>query len=111
MKIILSALVAVCCSVSNIASAHDLSRTPDQNQNVLKPEVLQSIYLSKELPGMDGRELRMRKVVLQPGGVIAPHSHVDRPAIVYVLQGRVREHRSDHDEPIEYCSGDLIINY
>ncbi len=111
MRLVLSALIILSSSGFNVVSAHDLSRAPDKNQNILKPEVLQTIDLSKELPNMEGRELRVRKIVMQPGGVIAPHSHVDRPAIVYVLQGRVREHRSDYDAPIEYGAGDSMTEH
>jgi quercetin dioxygenase-like cupin family protein len=50
----------------------------------------------------------MRRLTLKPGGAIPPHSHTDRPAVVYVLQGRVREHRSDLDKPLEYGAGDSM---
>jgi quercetin dioxygenase-like cupin family protein len=39
---------------------------------------------------MEGRELRMRMVTIEPGGVFGPrHDHVDRPGTVYVLRGTV----------------------
>jgi quercetin dioxygenase-like cupin family protein len=90
------------------AAAHDLSGAPQHPRNVLPPETLRSVDLGKEIPGMDGRLLRMRRLTLLPGGAIPPHSHADRPAIVYILQGRVREHRSDHETPVEYGAGDSM---
>ena len=48
--------------------------------------------LTAEVPSTRGRTLRMRKVTLQPGGVLGLHNHVDRPAITYFLQGEVTYH-------------------
>jgi len=50
---------------------------------------LRSLDLSNELDSTKGRSLRMRKVTLQPGGVLSVHNHVDRPAITYLLQGQM----------------------
>ncbi|MDX1695963.1 MAG: cupin domain-containing protein [Ketobacteraceae bacterium] len=108
MKRLIYLVFGLWFSVNHIASAHDLSNAPDKSRKVLKPETLETIELSKEIPGLEGRQLRMRKIVLEPGGAIAPHYHTDRPAVVYVLQGRVREHRSDQDVPLEYGAGDTI---
>ena len=48
--------------------------------------------LGPEIEGMQGRQLRIRVLTLEPGGVIALHSHKDRPAVVHLLQGTVTEH-------------------
>jgi quercetin dioxygenase-like cupin family protein len=43
---------------------------------------------------MAGRQLRMRKVTIEPGGVLGPiHDHRDRPGVVYILQGTITDHR------------------
>jgi quercetin dioxygenase-like cupin family protein len=55
-------------------------------------ELLRSLDLTTELASTKGRTLRMRKVTLQPGGVLGLHNHVDRPAITYFLQGQVTYH-------------------
>jgi quercetin dioxygenase-like cupin family protein len=47
----------------------------------------QAVDLGPEIEGMDGRKLRMRLLTIQPGGYIGLHSHADRPAVVYCLQG------------------------
>ena len=50
-------------------------------------ELLATVDLGPEIEGMAGRQLRMRKVTIEPGGVFGPiHDHRDRPGIVYVLQ-------------------------
>ena len=55
--------------------------------------LLRSLDLSNELDSTRGRPLRMRKITLQPGGVLGIHSHVDRPAITYLLQGQMTYHQ------------------
>lgn len=108
MRFLHSAVLCVGLGFATTASAHDLTGAPDAPRNVRPPETLQDVDLGKEIPGLSGRTLRMRKLTLQPGGAIPPHSHTDRPAVVYILQGRVREHRSDRDAPIEYGAGATI---
>jgi quercetin dioxygenase-like cupin family protein len=55
-------------------------------------QLLRSLDLTTELESTKGRPLRMRKLTLQPGGVLAVHNHVDRPAITYLLQGQMTYH-------------------
>lgn len=52
-------------------------------------EALRTLDLTGELETAAGRPLRMRRITLQPGGVIGLHDHVDRPAVTYLLQGEM----------------------
>jgi quercetin dioxygenase-like cupin family protein len=45
------------------------------------------VELGSEIEGMTGRQLRMRMLTIEPGGYIGIHSHKDRPAVVYFIQG------------------------
>jgi quercetin dioxygenase-like cupin family protein len=57
-------------------------------------EALASVDLGPEIEGLEGRQLRMRMVTIEPGGVFGPiHDHFGRPGIVYVLQGTITDHR------------------
>jgi len=57
-------------------------------------DVLATVDLGGEIEGMEGRQLRMRLVTMAPGGVYGPmHDHVDRPGLVYILQGMITDHR------------------
>lgn len=57
-------------------------------------ELLGTVDLGPELEGMAGRQLRMRKVTIAPGGVFGPlHDHKGRPGIVYILQGTITDLR------------------
>jgi quercetin dioxygenase-like cupin family protein len=53
----------------------------------LEVQVLQSVDLGPEIEGLDGRQLRLRLLTIEPGGHIALHSHGNRPAVAYVLEG------------------------
>ena len=56
--------------------------------------LLSTVDLGLEIEGMAGRQLRMRMVTIEPGGVFGPvHDHKDRPGIVYILQGTITDHR------------------
>ncbi len=51
--------------------------------------LLATVDLGPEIEGMAGRQLRMRMVTIEPGGVFGPiHDHKDRPGTVYILKER-----------------------
>ena len=57
-------------------------------------QVLATVDLAAEIEGMEGRQLRMRMVTIEPGGVFGPvHDHAGRPGVVYVLQGTITDYR------------------
>jgi quercetin dioxygenase-like cupin family protein len=63
--------------------------------NGVSVKVLASVDLAGEIEGMAGRQLRMRMVTIEPGGVFGPtHGHEGRPGTVYVLQGTITDHRN-----------------
>ena len=56
--------------------------------------LLATVDLGPEIEGMEGRQLRMRMVTIEPGGVFGPiHDHKDRPGTVYILQETTTDHR------------------
>lgn len=58
-------------------------------------EVLATIDLAAEIDGIEGRQLRMRRVTIDPGGVFGPmHDHKGRPGMVFILQGVITDHRN-----------------
>ncbi len=57
-------------------------------------QLLSVLDLGPEIEGMAGRQLRMRMVTIEPGGIFGPlHDHKDRPGMVYILQGIITDHR------------------
>ena len=69
-------------------------------------DVLGSIDLGKEI-GVTGRDLRMRRLVVQPGGVVPFHSHVGRPALIITISGEATEYRSTCAVPIVHKAGEV----
>ena len=71
--------------------------------------VLTSIPLVEEtVIGVKDRLLRLRRLEIKPGGEVPWHSHADRPAIIYIVQGAVTEYRSTCEEPLVHHAGDAI---
>lgn len=57
-------------------------------------KVLAAVDFGREIEGMNGRQLRMRLVTIEPGGIFGPiHDHKDRPGIVHIMQGTITDHR------------------
>jgi quercetin dioxygenase-like cupin family protein len=66
---------------------------PETKGVTVKP--LAAVDLGPEIEGLAGRQLRMRMVSFEPGGVFgAVHDHKDRPGVVYILQGTITDHRN-----------------
>jgi quercetin dioxygenase-like cupin family protein len=72
--------------------------------------VLASIDLSKEMIAAQDRQFRMRRLEIQPGGIVPWHSHADRPALIYVVQGEVTEYASICADPIVHKAGDVSVD-
>jgi quercetin dioxygenase-like cupin family protein len=68
--------------------------------------VIGAVDLGKEI-SVNGRQLRTRRLVVQPGGVVPFHSHADRPALIYTVSGEITEYRSSCSAPIVHKAGDI----
>ncbi|MBW8814334.1 MAG: cupin domain-containing protein [Caulobacterales bacterium] len=68
---------------------------------------LNTVALGGEISGLDNRRLRMRRLVIQPGGVVPWHSHTDRPALLMTLSGEVTEYRNSCAVGIVHKAGDV----
>ena len=67
------------------------------------------IPLDAYFDAMKGNVLRVREIVLQPDAIIAAHGHDRTPAVIYVIQGELIEHRSDREEPVIRRQGDIYF--
>jgi quercetin dioxygenase-like cupin family protein len=68
--------------------------------------VIATVDVAKE-QGVDGRVLRMRRLEVEPGGVVPWHSHSERPAIIYIIKGTIEEYASNCAVPIVHKAGDV----
>jgi quercetin dioxygenase-like cupin family protein len=91
-----TALLVAACAIAASAFAAGYAtaqRTPPAKTVGLSEEPLRSLDLSAEFDSTKGRVFRMRRITVQPGGALALHDHVDRPAITYLLQGQMTYHQ------------------
>ena len=115
LKTFAAAAIAVAASASFASPAmagqcttpgsSDLTSAPTMPKGVTD-DVLSAINLAPEI-GVDGRQLRTRRLVVQPGGIVPVHSHKDRPALIYVISGSITEHSSACGAPIDHKAGDI----
>ncbi|MFZ2727391.1 MAG: cupin domain-containing protein [Methylococcaceae bacterium] len=87
------------------AGVNPLANAPTMPKDVTDTTI-GSVDLGKEIT-VDGRQLRTRRLVVQPGGIGPIHSHADRPALIVTVSGSITEHRSDCSTPIEHHAGDI----
>lgn len=85
--------------------ANPLTNAPTEPKAVTDT-VIGSIDLGSEI-GVQGRLLRTRRLVVQPGGIVPMHSHKGRPALIVTVSGQVTEHRSTCAVGIVHHAGDI----
>jgi quercetin dioxygenase-like cupin family protein len=83
--IAISAILAISL-VSSVQIAKSEDTAPKGNKGFTASKTT-VVDLGPEVEGMAGRQLRMRMLTIEPGGYIGIHSHKDRPAVVYAMQG------------------------
>jgi quercetin dioxygenase-like cupin family protein len=69
--------------------------------------VLSQIDLSTEAVALKQHMMRVRRLEIQPGGIVPWHSHGDRPALIYVVAGEIFEHASNCAQPILHKAGEV----
>jgi quercetin dioxygenase-like cupin family protein len=77
----------------------------------VEDKVIASIDLAPLGNGLAGRKMRMRKLTVQPGGIVPWHSHEARPANIYIISGSITEYRSSCSVPIEHKAGDVTAEF
>ncbi|HSV16668.1 MAG TPA: cupin domain-containing protein [Tepidisphaeraceae bacterium] len=69
-------------------------------------DVIATNDLAKQPVNINDRLFRLRRLVIQPGGVVPWHSHGDRPAIIYIVSGEIIEYASTCAVPIVHKAGE-----
>jgi quercetin dioxygenase-like cupin family protein len=59
-----------------------------------RQRVLASIDLAEAIGSAGGRDLRLARATVTPGGHVPLHSHQDDPTIVYILSGVLTNHQN-----------------
>jgi quercetin dioxygenase-like cupin family protein len=110
----LAASSAVILSASAIAGEcpadqvkADAMKPGDLPKTGVTDTVLASIDLAGESIMAEDRTMRLRRLVIEPGGVVPWHSHDDRPALIYIMEGHIIEYRNTCAVPIEHKVGEV----
>jgi quercetin dioxygenase-like cupin family protein len=64
------------------------------------------IDLLNEPVMLKDRALRLRRLVIKPGGIVPWYSHTNRPAIIYIITGTIAQYRSTCKMPIVHRAGE-----
>ena len=110
--------VAALCAAAGVAFAGEcptgkqvadgLGQKPGPTMPVgVTDTVRASTDLAKEPAAIQGRQFRLRELVMQPNGIVPWHSHNDRPAMIYIVSGEVVEYSSSCAVPIVHRAGDV----
>jgi len=95
-------------AISVAASTALAQQAPPTENKGLSATQLSGLDLSKQgLNDFDQRQMRMRQIIIEPGGFAGFHSHAQRPALTYVLKGTVLEHRKGAPDRT-YGPGEVI---
>ncbi|HVL70286.1 MAG TPA: cupin domain-containing protein [Beijerinckiaceae bacterium] len=68
-----------------------------------------AIDLADEKVKLPGYKLRLRQLVIEPGGEVPWHSHAERPAIIYIVKGTITEYKSTCAVPLTHRAGDVAV--
>ena len=93
------------CPVDKVKA--DATKAVAHGAKGVTDKVLAAIDLSKEKVALNGHMMRVRKLDVQPGGIVPWHSHADRPALIYIVTGEIVEHASNCAVPIVHKAGEV----
>jgi quercetin dioxygenase-like cupin family protein len=85
----------------------DATKPVDMKPVGVTDTVIAMIDVDKE-QGVKDRKFRMRKLTIEPGGVVPWHSHGERPAIIYIVEGQIEEYASNCAVPLVHKAGDVV---
>jgi hypothetical protein len=74
-------------------------------------DVLSSIDLTPKGDAWKDNMFRLRKLVVQPDGVVPWHEHSARPANILILEGSITEYSSNCKVGIEHKAGDVVAEF
>lgn len=83
----------------------------DEEDHTMAFIELSDVKLPAGSAPLEQRQLRFRRVDVGPGGIVPFHSHENRPAILFIIEGEITEYNSRHEEPRKHTAGSIIAEY
>jgi len=96
----LSALIAAVPAASQEAK-------PREAVGISVPQTT-TLRLGEQVPELEGYELQIRTIILQPGAHSYYHSHAMRPVVAYLVSGDYTEHR-DVEGNVAHSAGEQWV--
>jgi len=90
---------------TNQMGENALSNAPTKPVGVTDT-VLEAIDLSAQMVKLDDHQLRIRRLEVQPGGIVPLHDHADRPALIYIVSGEITEFANNCKTGIVHKAGE-----
>src|SRR5215469_9024615 len=101
-QIVLALVVGV--AAGSVFAADEV---PTENKG-FKAAQLSAFDMGKQgLKDYEQRQMRIRRIDFEPGGIAAFHSHSQRPALSYILASAIVEHRNG--APDCFFKADAVI--
>jgi quercetin dioxygenase-like cupin family protein len=85
----------------------DVREPVDVGHEGVTDTVIAMIDVDQE-QGINDRKFRMRRLTIEPGASVPWHSHGERPAIIYIIEGEINEYASNCAVPIVHKAGDVV---
>src|SRR5215470_8167097 len=104
MTIIRAAVPAILMAGLLAFAGQGNAQAPQAKRPVGKP--LTGLELAPEMESVQGRSMCMQLTTYEPGASNTEHSHKDRPEVVYILSGKIIDHRGNVAK--EYGPGDTF---
>ena len=85
----------------------DATKPSSAAAKAVTDKVLAQIDLADEKLALKSHMMRVRRLEVQPGGIVPWHSHADRPALIYIVSGDIYENASNCAVPILHKAGEV----
>lgn len=102
MEAIMSATPRTCANGRTLANANHEAFGPQHG-------VTAADIATVPVAGDPNRIVRLRRLVIEPGGVIAWHSHETTQGMAMIVSGQATEIRNTCMDPIVYLAGDVAL--
>lgn len=112
-----TALIAAAMALAPVAGFAGSCPADKQGVDVRAPVDLMAVGVTDEVLAMlplgdtslklDDRVMRVRRLTIEPGGIVPWHSHADRPALIMTTKGVIHEYASTCAGPIEHKAGEV----
>lgn len=101
------AAAGACPAEHVLAEPQEIRDAPD---GTVSREIL-SVVALRGWRGLGDFQLRTRRLIVEPYGLVPTHQHDDRPSIVYIISGEIWEYNAHCRVPILHRAGEATPEF